>query len=42
MIVNTADQSQARDGLHNPKPNPIPDRNYEPFYIEISRVHRRE
>jgi hypothetical protein len=32
-----ADQSQARDGLHNPGPNPIPNRNYEPFVFEISQ-----
>ena len=32
-----ADQSQARDRLHNPSPNPIPTRNYEPFDFEINQ-----
>jgi hypothetical protein len=32
-----ADQSQARDRLHNPSPNSIPTRNYEPFDFEINQ-----
>jgi len=31
------DQSQARDRLHNPSPNPIPTHNYEPFDFEINQ-----
>jgi len=31
------DQLQARDGIHNPTPNPIHNRNYEPFGIEINQ-----
>jgi hypothetical protein len=33
-----ADQSQARDDLHNPSPNPIPNRNYGPFDFEINPI----
>jgi len=32
-----ADHSQTRDRLHNPSPNPIPTRNYEPFDFEINQ-----
>jgi hypothetical protein len=32
-----ADQSQARDRLHNPSPNHIPTSNYEPFDFEINQ-----
>jgi hypothetical protein len=32
-----ADQSQERDGLHNPSPKPIPNRNYGPFDFEINK-----
>jgi hypothetical protein len=32
-----ADHSQTRDRLHNPSPNPIPKRNYEPFDFGISQ-----
>jgi hypothetical protein len=32
-----ADHSQTRDRLHNPSPNSIPNRNYEPFDFEINK-----
>lgn len=32
-----ADQSQARDRLHNHSPNPVHTRNYEPFDFEINQ-----
>jgi hypothetical protein len=32
-----ANQSQTRDGLHNPSPNPIPNRNYGPLDFEINQ-----
>jgi hypothetical protein len=32
-----ANQSQTRDGLHNPSANPIPNRNYGPFDFEINQ-----
>jgi hypothetical protein len=34
---DSADQSRARDDLHNPIPNPIANRNYEPFDFEINQ-----
>jgi hypothetical protein len=36
------DQSQQRDGLHNPSPKPIPARNYEPFDFEINKEFIQE
>ena len=30
-----ADLSEGRDDLHNPSPNPTPNRNYGPFDFEI-------
>ena len=35
MVI--ADHSQTRDRLHNPSPNSIPSRNYEPFDFEINQ-----
>jgi hypothetical protein len=36
-VNDIANQSQTRDGLHNPSPNPIPNRNYGPLDFEINQ-----